>query len=61
MYKNNISQNKDFKNEDYKIEGFKTIIETFDGIRKDNSRIIFGILLSIIALDVIMDCYNGLF
>ena len=56
MYKNNIIQNKDFEN-----EGFKTIIETFDGIRKDNSRIIFGILLSIIALDVIMDCYNGLF
>jgi hypothetical protein len=61
MYKNNIIQNKDFKNEGFENEGFKTIIETFDGIRKDNSRIIFGILLSIIALDVIMDCYNGLF
>ena len=33
-------------------------IETFDGIRKDNSKIIFSILLSIIIIDVIMDfCY----
>lgn len=48
-----MTQNKDFKNED-----FKNIIETFDGIRKDNSRIIFGILLSIITLDVIIDCFS---
>lgn len=37
------------------IEMFKNIIETFDGIRKDNSRIIFGILLSIITIDIIID------
>ena len=36
----------------------ENIIETFDGIRKDNSRVIFGILLFIITIDVIMDCYN---
>lgn len=34
------------------------LIEPFDGIRKDNSKIIFSILLSIIIIDVIMDfCY----
>ncbi len=33
-------------------------IETFDGIRKDNSKIIFGILLLIITLDVIIDCIS---
>ena len=43
-------QNKEFKNEVY--------IETFDGIRKDNSRIIFGILLSIITLDIIIECFR---
>jgi len=63
MYKNNIIQNKNFENDGFENKGFenkgfKTIIETFDGIRKDNSRIIFGILLSIIALDVIMDCFR---
>ena len=31
-------------------------IETFDGIRKDNSKIIFSILLLIITFDVIIDC-----
>ena len=63
MYKHNITQNEGFKNEGFKNnylenEGFKNIIETFDGIRKDNSRIIFGILLSIITIDVIMDCFS---
>jgi len=52
-----MTQNKDFKNEGFKNEGFKNIIESFDGIRKDNSRIIFGILLSIITLDIIIDCF----
>jgi hypothetical protein len=60
MYKNNMTKNESFKNNGFENEGFKNIIETFDGIRKDNSRIIFGILLSIITIDVIMDCYNGL-
>jgi hypothetical protein len=35
-----------------------TFIETFDGIRKDNSKIIFGILLLIITFDVIIDCVS---
>jgi hypothetical protein len=34
----------------YKVEGF------FDGIRKDNSRFIFTILLLIIIIDFIYDC-----
>jgi hypothetical protein len=53
MYNYNMIQNENFKN-----ERFKNIIETFDGIRKDNSRIIFGILLSIITLDIIIDCIS---
>ena len=46
------------QNEVFKNEGFKYTIEAFDGIRKDNSRIIFGILLSIITLDIIIDCFS---
>ena len=53
-----MNQNNDFKNEGIKNEGFEYIIETFDGIRKDNSRLIFGILLSIITLDIIIDCFS---
>ena len=34
------------------------LIETFDGIRKDNSKIIFSILLLIITIDVIIDCVS---
>ena len=34
------------------------IIEPFDGIRKDNSKIIFSILLLMITLDIIMDCVS---
>ena len=56
--KNNINKNKVFENDMNQIEGFKNIIEAFDGIRKDNSRIIFGILLSIITIDIIIDCFN---
>ena len=56
--KNNINNNKVFENDMNQIEGFKNIIEAFDGIRKDNSRIIFGILLSIITIDIIIDCFN---
>ena len=58
MYKNNMNKNDGFINEGFINEGFKNIIETFDGIRKDNSRIIFGILLSIITLDIIIDCFT---
>ena len=57
MYKYNSLKNEGFKNKDFKNEEFKNIIETFDGIRKDNSRIIFGILLSIITIDIIIDCF----
>jgi hypothetical protein len=32
-------------------------IETFDGIRKDNSKIIFSILLSIIIIDMITEFF----
>ena len=46
-----------YKNESFKNESFKNIIESFDGIRKDNSRIIFGILLSIITIDIIIDYF----
>ncbi len=34
-----------------------TIIEEFDGIRKDNSRLIFISLLIIIILDCLSDCF----
>ena len=57
MYKNESFKNKSFKNESFKNESFKNIIESFDGIRKDNSRIIFGILLSIITIDIIIDYF----
>ena len=39
------------------IETFDDIIETFEGIRKDNSRLIFIILLTIIIMDCLMDCF----
>ena len=38
-------------------ENNKNIIEPFDGIRKDNSRLIFGILLSVITINIIIDCF----
>ena len=56
LNKNDLNKNDLNKNDNFKNEGY--IIETFDGIRKDNSRIIFGILLSIITLDIIMDCFS---
>ena len=56
MYKNESFKNESFKNESFKNESFKNIIESFDGIRKDNSRIIFGILLSI-TIDIIIDYF----
>ena len=39
-----------------KMNDKKNIKEGFDGIRKSNSRIIFGILLSIIILDFAYEC-----
>ena len=33
------------------------LIETFEGIRKDNSRLIFIILITIIIGDCLMDCF----
>ena len=47
---NNDLQKKNIRNNNYKEEGF------FDGIRKDNSRFIFTILLAIIIIDFIYDC-----
>ena len=32
------------------------LIEPFDGIRKDKSRVIFGILLTIIIIDTVIEC-----
>ena len=34
------------------------VIENFDGIRKNNARVIFGILLIIIVVDFGMDFFN---
>ena len=39
------------------IETFEDLIEQFEGIRKDNSRLIFIILLIIIIVDCLMDCF----
>lgn len=40
------------------IDRKSDINEGFDGIRKSNSRIIFGILLGIIILDFTYECWN---
>ena len=56
--KNESFTNNSVKNNGDKNDSVNYIIETFDGIRKDNSRIIFGILLSIITLDIIIDCFR---
>jgi hypothetical protein len=45
--------NTNISNKKYNV---KNIIETFDGIRKDNSRIIFGFLLTIIIIDIAIEC-----
>ena len=39
------------------IETYDNLIETFEGIRKDNSRLIFIILITIIIGDCLMDCF----
>jgi len=39
------------------IETFENLIEQFEGIRKDNSRLIFMILLTIIIVDCLIDCF----
>lgn len=36
----------------------KLITEGFDGIRKDNSRIIFTVLLGFIIIDFIYECFT---
>ena len=38
--------------------GSQNNIEGFDGIKKTNSRLIFGILLTFIIIDFIYICYN---
>ena len=40
------------------IETYDNLIETFEGIRKDNSRLIFIILITIIIGDCLMDCFE---
>lgn len=48
------------ENEDIQLNSSKKldINEGFDGIRKSNSRVIFGILLGIIILDFAYECWN---
>ena len=43
-----------YKDRDTKKSNNK-IIEPFDGIRKDNSKLIFHILLGIIIIDIVME------
>lgn len=38
------------------MNNINNLEEGFDGIRKDNSRIIFSILLGIIIIDFIYEC-----
>jgi hypothetical protein len=51
--KNNNTKNNNTKNNNININ-----IENFDGIKKDNARLIFGILLSFIILDLIYTMAN---
>jgi hypothetical protein len=39
----------------FDIFGDFNIIEAFDGVRKDNSRLIFGILLILIIINIIIE------
>ena len=48
---NNSDTNRDIN----KKYNEKNIIEHFDGIRKDNSRIIFGCLLTIIIINILVE------
>ena len=51
-----IMQNK-MQKEGIDVE-ISNIKEGFDGIRKSNSRVLFGILLGIIILDFIYECLD---
>lgn len=46
------------RNSDGKSNININIKEGFDGIRKSNSRVIFGILLGIIILDFAYECWH---
>ena len=46
---NNNNMNHKYKNKN-------VLIKTFDGIRKDNSRIIFISLLIVIIMDCVLEC-----
>jgi hypothetical protein len=50
-------QNK-MQNKNQRREIQQTLNEGFDGIKKDNSRIIFGILLALIIIDFIYDYFS---
>jgi len=52
MYKINVNN----KNSNQNYKNRNILIEPFDGIRKNNSRQIFKILLIIIIADCLMDC-----
>ena len=52
-YNKNIDESSENLNN---VKNKKNIIEPFDGIRKDKSRVIFGILLIIIIIDTVIEC-----
>ena len=54
---NNKMQNK-MQNKNRKRDIQQILSEGFDGIKKDNSRIIFGILLTLIIIDFIYDYFS---
>jgi len=52
-YNKKIDESSEYLNN---VKNNKKIIEPFDGIRKDKSRVIFGILLIIIIIDTVIEC-----
>jgi len=52
-YNKKIDERSEYLNN---VKNNKKIIEPFDGIRKDKSRVIFGILLIIIIIDTVIEC-----
>jgi hypothetical protein len=63
-YKNNFSMSKEEDNRNNRnirnnqVNNIRANIEAFDGIRKNNSRIIFSLLLGIIIIDFIYECFT---
>jgi hypothetical protein len=52
----NISNISNIRNN--QVNNIRANIEAFDGIRKNNSRIIFSLLLVIIIVDFIYECFS---